>query len=324
MMSNATVVAALVIASISAGPAFAQSTYPNKPLRLIVGFAAGGAVDITARIVAKRLTELLGQPIVIDNRPGAGGVLAMDQQSKAAPDGYSFHLASSGPLVVNPHAQPNLPYDVRRDIAPLTMAVTFSNVLVTHAGVPVTTLAGFLDMARAKPGSVTYASSGMASLGHLAGELLRIRAKVELTHVAYRGGAPAMNDLLGGQVNSMMATLATSLPHIKSGKLRALAVTSLKRADTLPQVPTVAELGFPEFDATNWYAFVTSTKVPPEIRARLSTALQESLRARDVRDQLAVHGMDPIPSTPDEMTQFMNRESITWARVVKESGIRLD
>ena len=313
----------LAVLSLAAAQAAAQS-FPAKPVRMIVGFATGGATDIAARIVAKSLSENLGQQFIVENRAGAGGILATELLAKAAPDGYTLLLSSSGPLVVNPHANSSLPYDVQRDLAPLSLAVTFSNVLVVHPSVPARTLADYLKLAAVKPGQMAYASAGIATIGHLAGALLSLRAKVELTHVAYKGGAPAMNDLLGGQIASMIATMPTALPHIKSGKLRALATTSASRSPSLPEVPTIAESGFPGYDATNWYAFVAPAKTPPELLDRLNAEIVRVLSAPAVRAQLLAHGMEAIPSSRQALARHIEQESAVWAKVVKEAGIKMD
>lgn len=321
--SVALAAAAFLLLGIAAPDARAQS-WPSRPVRMVVGFAPGGAADVAARIVARRLAEQIGQQVLIENRAGAGGIVAMEASAKAAPDGHTIHLATNGPLVVSPHAQKNLPYDVRRDVSLLTMAVTFSNVVVVNPAVPARDLREWLDLGRAKPGTLAYASSGIASTGHLAGELLRLRSNVELTHVAYKGGAPAVQDLLGGQIGTMFATVPTALPHVKAGRLRAIAVTTARRSDALPDVPTIAEQGFAGFDAQNWYAFVGPGRMSRELQVRLNGELVRALRSADVREQLLANGFEPVPSTIEELTGFVERELEVWGRVVRQSGIRME
>src|SRR6185503_14848531 len=236
---------------------------PTRPITLTVGFAAGGATDTAARIIAKKLSENLGVSVVVDNKAGAGGNIAAQQIATATPDGYTISLSSVGPLSVAPALYKQLSYDPRRDIAPLTMGMVFPNVFVVNVDVPARTLAEFVALAKAKPGELTYASSGVGGAGHLAGELFKQAAGIDMIHVPYKGGGPAMTDLLGGRVTMYPAVPSTALPHIQAGKVRALAVTGPKRLPTMPDVPTVAESGYPGFEAMNWYAFVAPAKTPP-------------------------------------------------------------
>ena len=307
------------ICLFAAGAACAQ--YPNRPLLIAVAFAPGGGTDTTARLVAKRLGETLGQQIVVENRAGAGGNIATDFVAKSAPDGYTIALTSVGPLTVAPHLIAKLPYDPRRDLAPISLAVTFGNVLVVANNLPAKTLAEYLSIARDKPGTLSFGSSGIGGTGHLAGALLGSVAKVQLVHVPYKGGGPAMQDLLGGQVQSIIAAMPSALPQIRAGKIRAVAVTGPRRSPTLPDTPTVAESGFAGYEATNWYAFVAAAKTPPEIIERLNREIVAALRSPELKEQLAHHGMDPIPSTPAELTRQIEREYAVWGKVVKEVGI---
>lgn len=315
----------VVSALLLAAPAvLAQGSYPNRPVTMLVGFAPGGGTDITARIIARHLSEGLGQQVVVENRPGAGGNIATELVAKAAPDGYVIGLTSVGPLAVAPHMLSKLPYDPRVDLAPIGLAVTLPNVLVVHPSLAATSLAEFVKLAAAKPGSVTYGSSGVGGIGHLAGALLGLMARVDLVHVPYKGGSPAMTDLLGGQVQSIFATTATGLPHIKTGKIRALAVTGSRRSLILPDVPTVAESGYPGYEASNWYAYVAPAKSPREIIARLNREIVRALNSVDVREQLAPHGIEPAPSTPDELARLIEREFEIWGRVVKQAGLKTE
>jgi tripartite-type tricarboxylate transporter receptor subunit TctC len=305
---------------IVAASVFAQD-YPSRPISMVIGFAPGGGTDTASRIIAKKLGENLGQSVLVENKPGAGGNIATDHVAKAAPDGYTILLGSVGSLTVAPHIVKKLPYDPRRDLAPITMAVVFPNVLVVHPSVPAQNLAEFVKLAQAKPGTVTYGSSGIGGAGHLAGELFRIVAKADIVHVPYKGGGPAVADLLGGQISAVFATPASGGAHVKAGKLRALAVTGAKRTPFLPDVPTIAESGYPGYEATNWYAYVAPARTPKEILGRLNRELVNVLSSGDVRAQLENHGLEPMPGTSEELAKYIEREYATWGRVVKEAKI---
>ncbi|HEY5636760.1 MAG TPA: tripartite tricarboxylate transporter substrate binding protein [Burkholderiales bacterium] len=305
-----------------AGFVQAQGTFPSRAIAMVVGFAPGGGTDTSARIIAKKLGENLGQSVVVENKPGAGGNIAHDLVAKAAPDGHTILLGSVGPLTVAPHMFPKLPYHPQRDLAPITMAVTFTNVLVVQPSVPAKTLQEFVALAKAKPGTLTYGSSGIGGAGHLSGELLRLMAGIDIVHVPYKGGGPAMQDLLGGQIASIFATPISAGPHIKSGRIRAIAVTGPARTAFMPEVPTVAESGYAGYEAMNWYAFVAPARTPKEILARLHVELVKVLNAADVRAELAKHGMESIPGTPEELAKTIERELGIWGRVVREANIK--
>jgi tripartite-type tricarboxylate transporter receptor subunit TctC len=290
----------------------------------MVGFAPGGGTDIAARIVAKQLATEFGQQVVVENRAGAGGNIATGAVARAAPDGYLISLATISSLTVQPHLNSKLPYDPRRDLVPLTMGVVFANVLVVHPSVPATTVAEFVALARAKPGTIGYGTSGIGTTGHLAGELFRMMAQAPIVHVPYKGGGPAMTDLLGGQIPSVFASAPSALPQVKAGKIRALATTGAARSSFLPDVPTIAESGYPGYEATNWYAFVAPGKTPKDIVDRLNRDLVKSLNTPEIREQLLNNGMEPQPSTPEELARYMEREFATWGRVVKEAGIQAE
>jgi tripartite-type tricarboxylate transporter receptor subunit TctC len=307
-----------------AGKADAQNNFPSRPITIVVGFAAGGATDTAARIIAKKLSDNMGQSVVVDNRAGAGGNIAHQQVANAAPDGYTILLGSVGPLTVAPHLVKDLPYDPQKDLAPLTMGVVFPNILVVHPGVGVKTFAEFVALAKQKPGTLEYGSTGVGSASHLAGELLKIRAGIDLTHVPYKGGGAAMPDILGGRIASYWSPPSTALPHIQSGKLIPLASTGAARSPTLPDVPTVAESGYPGFEATNWYAFVAPGKTPVEILDRWNRELVKVLNTPEVREKLLEHGLEPKPGTREELAAYIRKETETWGKVVKAANIKAD
>ncbi len=313
--------AAATLALAFCASAAGQATFPTRVVTLTVGFAPGGGTDTAARIIARKLTENIGQSVVVENRAGAGGNIAAQHVANAAPDGYTIHLSSVGPLTVAPAMAKNLPYDVKRDLAPITMGAVFPNVFVVHAGVPAKTLAEFVALAKSKKGEVTYASSGIGGAGHLAGELFKQRAAVDLIHVPYKGGGPAMTDLLGGRVSMYPAVPSTAQPHIETGKLVALATTGSKRTALMPNVPTVAELGFPGFEAVNWYAFVASSKVPKDILDFWNRELVKVLRDPAIAAELAKHGLEPAPGTREELARYMETETEKWGKVVRDAKI---
>lgn len=304
-------------------PAFhaTAQAYPSKPIRLVIGFAPGGGSDIAARIVVKRFSELLGQPVVIDNRAGAGGNIATEYVARSAPDGYTLLVGSIGPLSISPSLYKDLGFDPLKDLAPVSMMSIFSNVLVVHPSVPASSVNEFVVLAKSTPGKIFYGSSGNAGAGHLAGELFRSLTGAQITHVPYKGGGPAMIDLLAGQVQAVFATTPTAIPHIKAGKLRALGVTSAKRVAALADVPTIAEAGVPGYEASNWYTLNAPAKTPKEILARLHQNFIAALAHPEVVAALGNQGMEPAPSTPEELAAYMRAEREKWARVIRDAGI---
>ncbi len=305
---------------LQATQALAQDFPPKKNITMVVGFAAGGAADTGARIIAKRLGENLGVSVTVENKAGAGGNIAHQFTATGPADGSVLLLGSVGPLAIAPHMM-KLPYDPVKDLAPLTMAMNFPNVLVVDPGAGIKTFADFIATARKNPGKLTFASTGPGSASHLSGELLNDMAKLDTVHVPYKGGAAALQDVLGGRVTGWFATMATAAPHIEAGKLIALASTGTQRLATLPKVPTVAESGFPGFNATNWYAFVASSKVPKPVLDRWNTELVKVLTTPDVVEQLNKHGLTPMPGTRDELGRYMASESAMWGRVIRERKI---
>ncbi len=314
----------VTLAAVSFSPAVdAQGAFPSKPITLSVGFAPGGGTDITARILAKKLSEQLGQPVNVDNKPGAGGNLAAELATRSATDGHFIHLSAIGPLSVAPHLSKKLGFDPRRDFAPLSMAVAFPNVLVVGSAQPFRTLDDYIRFSRTKPGAMAYGTSGIGSTGHLSGALFESVAKVDLTHVPYKGGGPAMSDLLGNQVPSVFASAPSAVSQIKAGKIRALAVTGARRTEMLPDVPTIGET-FPGYDVANWYAFVAPLRMPRELVERWNREIVKALNDPQVREQIREHGMDAIPSSPKELGEKIEREYVLWERVVKQAGITAD
>lgn len=309
--------------ALIAASAMAQQ-YPSRAVTLMVGFAPGGGTDTVARVVQKPLGDRLGQQVVVDNKPGAGGNIATNLVAKSAPDGHTIMLANVGSLTVAPHLQKDLPYDPMRDLAPITMGVIFPNLVVVHASVPANTLAEFIKLAKANPGKYTYGSSGIGGAGHLAGELLKMMAKIDIVHVPFKGGGPAMQAMLGGQIHAYMATPVAAGPHVKAGKAKALAVTGPQRDPLSPDVPTVAESGYPGYQATNWYAFVAPAKTPQPVIDRLNRELVAVLKDAQVIQLLRNQGVEPQPGTPAELAAFMKSELDTWGRVVREANIKVE
>ena len=301
--------------------ALAQASFPSKPVTMVVGFEPGGGTDTVARIVAKTMSENIGQQVVVENRAGAGGNIAVDYVAKSAPDGYTVVLANVGALAVNPHLL-KVPYDPLRDLTPLTMAVVFANVLVVQPSLAVSSLAEYVKLAREKPATVTYASSGIGGAGHLAGELLKMMAQIDIVHVPYKGGGPAMQGFLGGQVASFFATPVSSIAQIKAGKARPIATTGSKRAALMPDVPTIAESGYPGYEALNWYAYLGPARLPKDLVDRLNRELVKALLAPEVQAALDKQGVEAHPGTPDELARYIAREYQTWGKVVKEAGIK--
>jgi tripartite-type tricarboxylate transporter receptor subunit TctC len=318
------VTVAMAFTALAVAPSASAQTYPTRPVTIVVGFAPGGGTDTVARVMQRRLAEYLGQSIVVENRAGAGGSIAAGVVSKVNPDGYTILLGTIAALAVAPHLNSKLPYDPLRDFAPISMATVSGNVLVVHPSVQAKTIAEFVKEANSRPGGIAYGTSGIGSAGNLAGELFRLMAKANLIHVPYKGGGPAMSDLLGGQIPSVFASATTATPQVKAGKLRALGSTGVKRSASLPDVPTIAEQGYPGYEATNWYAYVAPAKTPREIVARLNREIVKTLREPETREQILKQGEEPTPSTPEELAKHMAREHATWGKVIKEAGIPVE
>jgi tripartite-type tricarboxylate transporter receptor subunit TctC len=313
-------ITALLVAGLLAAPALAAEWGPTKPVRFIVGFPPGGATDLVARILQPKLAASLGNQVIVDNRPGANGVISMQILSRSEPDGHSVGMSHIGSMVVSPAIQ-KTGYDPMKDFAHIGMLVTLQNILITHPSVPVKNLGEFITYAKSQPGKVNFASSGIGSPGHLAVALLEGMTGISLNHVPYKGGGPAITDLIAGHVPAFMAVISTAVPHVQSGKARALGVTGAKRAEALPAVPTIAEAGVKGYQAINWYGLSAAPKTPPAIINRLSRDFTAALNAPDVIKQLKGRGIDSAPSGGAEYQKFIRAEQARWVPVIKRANI---
>jgi len=311
-----------IIAAAAAAPAATAAQWPQRPVRMLVGFAPGGGTDATARAIAPKLSELLGQQVVIDNRPGATGNIAADITAKANPDGYTILMGTIAALAINPSLYAKLPFDPVKDLAPVTRAVDSTNVLVLHPSVPAKSVKELIALAKAKP--LNCGSSGVGGAGHLALELFNLQAGTRITHVPYKGGGPAMIDLLGGNIQLIFATAASAVGHIKSGKIRALAVTTAKRAPLVPDLPTIAETGLKGFEANNWYGVVVPGKTPRPIIDRLNKDIATALMMPDVKELLFKQGLDVAPDSPEAFGAYIKSETVKWAKVIKSAGLKAE
>lgn len=310
---------------IAAGMAFAAAAaaqnFPNRPVTIVVGFEPGGGTDTTARIIGKTLSEQLGQQVIVENRTGAGGTIGVAHVATATPDGYTLVLANVGALTANPFIM-HLTYDPLKDLTPISMACIFANVFVVQPELPVKNLADYVKLAKAKPKTITYASSGIGGAGHLAGELLAIVAKIQLVHVPYKGGGPAMRGFLSKEVDSFVATPVSSIKQIEAGKARAIATTGSRRAELMPDVPTVAEQGYPGYEALNWYGFLGPAGMPKPIVDRLHDEIAKAIANPDVVAAMKKTGVEPQSSRPEEFAAYIKREYATWGKVIKQAGIK--
>ena len=316
-----TLLLALLAACTPAG-AHAQA-YPTKPIRLVVPFAPGGGTDIIARLVAQQLGETLGQPVVADNRGGAGSTLGTEIVAKAPADGYTLLLGNIS-LAFNAELYKKLPYDAIRDLAPISLVAVQPNIIVIHPSLPAKTMKEFIAVARAQPGKYSYASAGTGSGTHLAGELLKMQTGIDLVHIPYKGTGPALNDLIGGQVQMMVSTFASALPHAKSGRLRALAVTSAKRSSAAPEVPTLMEAGVPDFEYSTWYGLLAPAATRREIVDKLHAAALKVLGREDLKQRFEAQGVDALSSSPAEFSKYLRSETLKWGKVVKATGARAE
>jgi tripartite-type tricarboxylate transporter receptor subunit TctC len=315
--------ALLMLAGMGTGPALAQQ-YPAKPIRMIIGFPPGGGTDIVGRIVGQRLSEVLGQQILPDNRGGASGQIAAELTAKAPPDGYTIMMVHIAAISILPSLYPKLPYDATRDFAPITLVAIGPNFLVVHPSVPAKSVKELVALAKARPGQLHYASPGAGTVQHLAAELFKLQAKVDMLHVPYKGSGQSIVDLVAGHVHLNFDSVPPVLPHVRSGRLRALAVTSEKRFSILPDIPTVNESGVPGFDLSTWWGLVAPSAVSKEIIARLQTDTVKVLREPGVKEKIAFAGADTVGNTAEEFSAFIRVERAKYARIVKDANIKID
>jgi tripartite-type tricarboxylate transporter receptor subunit TctC len=316
-------VAALTLFAILPASVPAADWKPTKPVRFIVGFPPGGATDLVGRILQPKLSESFGEQVVVDNRPGANGILSLQILKNAEPDGHTVAMGHFGGLVISPAIQ-KVPYDPFKDFSYVTMLVSLQNIIIVHPSVPVKSLKEFISHAKAQQGRLNYASSGVGSPGHLSGVLLSSLTKVPMTHIPYKGGGPAMTDLIAGHVPSFIAVISTAVPQVQSGKVRAIAVTGAKRSNALPDVPTVAEAGVKGYAATNWYGLLAPAKTPAAIVSRLNRDFVAALNSPDVVKQLNARGIEAAPSSPADYLNFASNEQKRWLPVIKEANIKAE
>lgn len=317
---------ALAVASVGSGQAASTNSgqvYPTKPIRMIVAVPPGGPADILARLVGPRLTAALGQTVVIDNRPGANGNIAYEMAARATPDGYTFVLVAAG-VAINPSLYRDIKYDPLKDFAAITQGIAVPNILVVHPSVAVASVQELVKLAKARPGQFTFASAGNGTSGHLALELFRIMSGAQVIHVPYKGGGPALSKLIGGQVQALFSIALAATPQIKSGKLRALAITSSKRSPVAPGLPTVAESGFPGFEVIGWFGWLAPAATPKEIVARLHGEIVRILNLPEMRERLLGLSADPVGNTPRQFAAYIRSEREKWGKVIQQAGIKID
>jgi tripartite-type tricarboxylate transporter receptor subunit TctC len=314
----------IFLAAILAAGAVTAQSYPTKPVKLVVGFPAGGPADIFGRTFAQALSNALGQPVIVENKSGVGGVLGIDSVAKSAPDGYTLGFNNQGSVAMAPYALTKMPFDPNKDLALITTVVKVPEVVVVNPSLKVNTLADLIDYAKANPGKIAFGSAGAGGITHLACELLKSEAKIDVLHVPYKGAAPAVSDLLGGQVQMGIFDVPVVLPHIKSGKFKALAVTSAKRVPTLPDVPTTAEVGYPRVISDNWYGLVAPAGTPPAVQKRIHDAAVAALRSPELIEQFAKVSGLPAPSTQEEYAKFLGEEQQRWGTIIKAIGFKED
>lgn len=314
---------ALIACAAAPAAALAADAYPTRPIRFIIPFTPGGNTDVLGRILGAKLTESFGQQVVIDNRPGAGGTVGIEQATKATPDGYTIAMGTFGSVLVANSLYKKLSYDPQRDLAPVVLVSTPPGLLLAHPSVPVKSVQDLINHARSHPGKLNYASSGAGTWNHLFGELFNSAAKVKIVHVPYKGAAPAVTDLLGGQVQVMFAPFPPALPHVRSGRVKALAVSTAKRSGLLPEVPTVSESGLPGYSAEGWFAVMAPAKTPAPIIKRLNSELNRALQMPDVKASLAADGAEPAGGTPEQLAQSIREGAAKWGKLIRELGISL-
>ncbi len=318
-------VLAAAFAAAAAIPAVAQTpAWPAKPIRLVAGFAAGGISDILARVVGARLSEALGQPVLVENRTGAGGTIAADFVARSPADGYTLFLAVTATQSIAPYLYPKLPYNAFTDFAPIALAAVTPVLLVVHPSLPVKNVKDLIAIARARPGELNYGSTGAGALPHLTTELFSLRAGIRMNHVPYKGGAPAMLDLVGGQISLMFDNIPTAIAQVRAGKVRAIGVAQAKRTPAAPDIPTMAEAGFPGFEVTSWQGFLAPAGTPAPIVNRLNAEILKVLAQPDTREKLTAQGIEIVTSTPQEFASIIKRDAEIWAKVVKATGAKAE
>lgn len=310
---------AAILAPAGAG---AAEVYPEKPIRMVVTFPAGGPSDVIVRIIGQRVNDLHGVTIIADNRGGAGGIVGTEIVARAAPDGYTFLVGTAGGMTINPNLHRKLTYEPFRDFAPVAMLVLNPQVLVVHPSLAARNVKEFVALAKAKPGQVNFASAGAGTATHLGLELFKLTAGIDVTHVPYKGGAPALTDLIAGQVQALFVSIPSVLPHVHSGRLRAIAVSTLKRSASAPDVPTVAESGYPGFEYSNWNALFAPANTPPARVKRMNEIIAKILSEPDVANKLSAQGADPAPGTPDDLARYMKTDDARWKKVIRSAGLR--
>lgn len=320
------VACAVLVCALVPLHAGAQATqgYPNKPIKLVVPFPPGGPLDVIGRLIAQKLTEAWGQSVVVDNRPGAGGNIGADLVAKSPPDGYAVVMGALSTHAVNPHLFPKMPYDAVRDFAPITLVAITPNVLVINPSLPVNSVKELIAYAKANPGKLAFGSGSNGSAGHLAGELLKVDTGVDMIHVPFKGGAPATQALLAGDTQLMFDNLANAMPQVKSGRLKALAVTTAQRSRLVPDLPTMAEAGVPGFDISTWFGLLAPAGTPREIIAKWNAEVTRILNSPEMRERLTAQGAEPAPDTPEQFGAFIQQELAKYGRIVKASGAKVD
>ena len=304
--------------------AAAADAYPSKPIRFVVPYPAGGPLDTVARLLGQKVSESVKQPVIVDNKPGAGGNIGADAVAKSPGDGYTILMGAVATHAINPTLYASIPYDPIRDFIPVTQVASTPNVLVVNPSVPASNVREFIAYAKANPGKLNFGSGSTGSAGHLAGELFKTLAGVEMTHVPYKGAAPAMNDLIGGQIQLMFDNLASALGQVRAGRVKALAVTTAKRSTLAPDVPTIAESGLPGFDINTWFGIFVPTNTPRDVVERLHTEFTRALAAPDIREKMQALGAEPVGNRPEEFAAYIRSEADKYARVIKASGAKAD
>jgi tripartite-type tricarboxylate transporter receptor subunit TctC len=316
--------AALLAGLPTAAQSAAANEYPNRPIRLIIPFTPGGSTDILGRMVAQKLTAALGTQVIVDNRPGAGGTIGVDLVAKSAADGYTLVMGHIGTFGVNPSLYPKLPYDAIKDFQPITLVAMVPNLLSVSVKLPAKSVKELIALAQAKPGTLNYGSGGNGSAAHLASEYFKLMTKTDIVHIPYKGTAPAVTDLISGNISLVITGVPPQLPHIKSGRIRALAVATAKRLPLLPELPTISEAGVPGYEATQWYGVLAPAGIPKPILTRLNAEIVKAVKGQDIIDRLATEAAEPVGNTPEEFGAFIKKEIARWAPVVKASGAKPD